>query len=102
MTVRTVATDLRNIEWNHQHRGDGPKLGPRTLDLDLLLNDELVLREVGLCIPRHEIVRHAFVLKPLVEVVGVRRHPLLSTTFAEMWATFDQSWETLMSMALEL
>ena len=101
LPVRTVVADLRNIEWNHRHRGDGPKFGPRALDLDLLLYDDLVLRENGLCIPRDEIVRHAFVLKPLAEVAGDRRHPLLGLTFAELWAAFDQSRETLTPVALE-
>jgi 2-amino-4-hydroxy-6-hydroxymethyldihydropteridine diphosphokinase len=102
LPVRTVAADLRNIEWDHRHRGDGPKLGPRALDLDLLLYDDLILREDGLCIPRYEIVRHAFVLKPLAEVAGDRHHPLLGTTFAELWATFDQSREPLTPVALKL
>ncbi|MFZ1643271.1 MAG: 2-amino-4-hydroxy-6-hydroxymethyldihydropteridine diphosphokinase [Candidatus Contendobacter sp.] len=101
LPVRTVAADLRSIESNHRHRGDGPKLGSRALDLDLLLYDDLILREDGLCIPRDEILRHAFVLKPLADVAGGRRHPLLGLSFAELWAAFDQSRERLTPVALE-
>jgi 2-amino-4-hydroxy-6-hydroxymethyldihydropteridine diphosphokinase len=101
LPVRTVAADLRDIERSHGHRDDGPKFGPRALDLDLLLYDDLALCEDGLCIPRAEILRHAFVLKPLAEVAGNRRHPLLDRTFADLWATFDQSRETLIPVALE-
>ena len=79
-----------------------PKLGPRALDLDLLLYDNLILREDGLHLPRDEILHHAFVLKPLADVAGDRRHPLLGLTFAELWASFDQSWTTLTPVTLEL
>lgn len=101
LAVHAVLARLRKIEEAHQYRGEGPKLAPRALDLDLLLYDDLVLREDGLCIPRDEITRHAFVLRPLAEVAGDRRHPLLDTTFAELWTAFDQSRETLRPVALE-
>lgn len=102
LPVRTVAAALRNIEQTHRHHGDSPKLGPRALDLDLLLYDDLILREDGLHLPRDEILHHAFVLKPLADVAGDRRHPLLGLTFAELWASFDQSWTTLTPVTLEL
>ncbi len=70
--------------------------------MDLLLYDDLILREDGFCIPRYEITRHAFVLRPLAEVAGDRHHPLLGATFAELWAAFDQSRETLQPVALKL
>ena len=33
--------------------------------------------------------------------LGQQRHPLLGLTFAELWAAFDQSRETLTPVALE-
>ena len=101
LTVHAVAASLRDIEAAHR-RGADPKSASRALDLDLLLYDDLVLRESRLRIPRDEIIRHAFVLKPLAEIAGDRRHPLLGATFAELWAAFDQSRETLTPVALRL
>src|SRR3954463_16351464 len=47
---------------------DGPRFGPRTIDLDLLLYDDLVLDEPGLTIPHPRLPGRPFVLEPLEEL----------------------------------
>jgi 2-amino-4-hydroxy-6-hydroxymethyldihydropteridine diphosphokinase len=42
--------------------------GPRTLDLDLLLYDDLLLDEPGLQIPHPRLAERLFVLRPLAEI----------------------------------
>ncbi|MEX0876008.1 MAG: 2-amino-4-hydroxy-6-hydroxymethyldihydropteridine diphosphokinase [Phycisphaerales bacterium] len=42
--------------------------GPRTLDLDILLYDNLILDEDGLCIPHPRLHQRPFVLIPLAEI----------------------------------
>lgn len=49
--------------------------GPRTLDLDILLYGDLVLREAGLTIPHPAIAQRRFVLDPLVEIAPYLTHP---------------------------
>lgn len=100
LAVRALLASLREIEATYRRRGNDSKFAPRALDLDLLLYDDLVLREDGVNIPRDEILRHAFVLRPLAELASNRRHPLLGATFAELWAAFDQSRETLRPVTL--
>jgi 2-amino-4-hydroxy-6-hydroxymethyldihydropteridine diphosphokinase len=49
-------------------RTAGQRFGPRTIDLDLLLYDELELHEPGLVIPHRHLRERAFVLVPLAEI----------------------------------
>lgn len=86
---------LRAIEDAHGRDRSGPKFSSRTLDLDLLLYDDLVLDENGLKLPRGEILKNAFVLWPLAEIAPHRKHPETGTTFAELWTAFDKTKESL-------
>ncbi len=47
---------------------DGPRFGPRTIDLDLLLYGDAVVDEPGLLIPHPRMAERAFVLEPLAEL----------------------------------
>ena len=47
---------------------EGPRYGPRTVDLDLLLIDGVVRDEPGLSLPHPRLHERAFALAPLVEL----------------------------------
>jgi 2-amino-4-hydroxy-6-hydroxymethyldihydropteridine diphosphokinase len=68
---------LQAIERQHGRDRSGPKWGPRTLDLDLLLYGEREVVSDGLVIPHPHLHERAFVLVPLAEIapsVRVPRH----------------------------
>lgn len=58
--------------------------GPRTLDLDIIFYDDLILQDSSLCIPHVEMHKREFVLKPLSEIAPYRRHPVTGKTVQEM------------------
>lgn len=90
-----VAAQLRAIEDNNGRVREGARFSSRTLDLDMLLYDDLILEEGRLQLPRAEITKYAFVLKPLAEIAGQQRHPLTGTTFAQLWAEFPKNAEAI-------
>lgn len=60
------------------------KWGPRTIDLDILFYDELVIKEKGLTIPHPDLENRIFVLKPLCEIAPDFVHPTLKKTVKKM------------------
>lgn len=93
--VQSVYQTLRQIEDEHGRDRSGPRFSSRTLDLDLLLYDDVILNEGKLEIPRDEILERAFVLWPLAEIAPERVHPTAKQSYAELWNTFDKSKEVL-------
>jgi len=75
------------------------RMTARTLDLDLLLYDDRVIREDNLLLPRNDITRYAFVLRPLAELAGNARHPVTGERYADMWAAFDRDSQPLAAVA---
>lgn len=99
--VHSANRALREIEDANGRDRSGPKFSSRTLDLDLLLYDDLVIDELGLKLPREEILHNAFVLWPLAEIAPELTHPEAGKTYAELWQAFDKSRENLKPIAFE-
>ncbi len=74
---------LHEIE-KKAHRERIVRWGPRTLDLDILMYDDLVLEDEDLIIPHVEMQKRDFVLKPLSEIAPNLRHPIYQKTVSQM------------------
>ena len=87
-TVTQVDAALSKIEDENQRDRSAARFSPRTLDLDLLLFDDLMVQDDGLTLPRPEIYQQAFVLKPLADIAGNRIDPKTGQTFGQLWQEF--------------
>jgi 2-amino-4-hydroxy-6-hydroxymethyldihydropteridine diphosphokinase len=86
---------LKKIENENGRVRTGPKYSPRTLDIDILTYGDFVGVEAGVELPRAEITENAFVLLPLAELAPHEFHPLLKTSYAELWASYNQNAQVL-------
>jgi len=89
MSVKELMNLFRQIECDHGRVRGGEKFSSRTLDIDLLLYDELILKEQGIDVPRAEITRYEFVLRPLAELAPDLIHPELKVSMSELWRDFS-------------
>ena len=91
VALDTNLTPLELLHWlqiieKSLHRRRLIHWGPRTLDLDILMYDDLVLETDTLIIPHVEMHLRDFVLKPLREIAPNKRHPIFQKTVAQMEA----------------
>jgi len=91
--VAELATALSPRELHHALRAIEDALGrppghpsgaARTIDLDILLYGERIVREVGLDIPHPRMAQRRFVLEPLVAIAPNARHPVLNLSAADL------------------
>lgn len=74
---------LQNIE-NKLGRIRLEKWGPRTIDLDILLFGNKIIRTKELVIPHPYIQERSFILIPLLEIASQIRHPVTGKSFKEI------------------
>lgn len=77
--IEKEANRERKIHW-----------GPRTLDLDILLYDNLILDTPDLHIPHAEMHMRDFVLLPMAQIAPWKRHPVYGKTVKEMLHDLDK------------
>lgn len=92
-------------------RRDGSRWGPRPIDIDLLLFDDVVLQgasaEPALAVPHPRIAERRFVLQPLCDLAPNLVHPVLGRTVVALLAAcpdaplLDGPWTLPRNIAVE-
>ena len=80
------------IELIHNLSGrerEGEKWESRPLDIDLLLYNDLVIDEQPVRVPRDDVLKYSFVLRPLAELEPDLVHPVTGRTMLDHWQEFD-------------
>jgi 2-amino-4-hydroxy-6-hydroxymethyldihydropteridine diphosphokinase len=99
-TPTQVKQTLERIEALCGRPRGAPKWAPRTMDLDILMYDQLVSDEPGLVLPRPDLLRRAFMLKPLADLAPELLHPTQQRTIGELWAQFPGADHTLVAVTI--
>ena len=100
LSIEQLSKTLRDIEFSHGRSLEAKKFSPRTLDIDILLVDDLIM-ETPVQIPREEICFNAFVLWPLSELAPNIKHPVKQSSIAELWQAFDKTTQQLTKIPLK-
>jgi 2-amino-4-hydroxy-6-hydroxymethyldihydropteridine diphosphokinase len=99
-TARALLEGLMGLEQEFgRDRSAGIANGPRTLDLDLLLLGDSVVREVGLEIPHPRLTTRVFVLAPLAEIAAQVVVPGSGKTVGELLAGLQSGPEAVLRIA---
>ncbi|HEY4369548.1 MAG TPA: 2-amino-4-hydroxy-6-hydroxymethyldihydropteridine diphosphokinase [Steroidobacteraceae bacterium] len=88
-SVAEVRRQTQRIEARCGRPPDAPKWAPRTMDLDILLYGQLISDEPRLILPRPDLVRRPYMLKPMVDIAPLLVHPTQHKTMRELWDAFD-------------
>lgn len=95
LSVEKLSAVLRDIEYAFGRKSNAIRFSSRTLDLDLLLYDDLIRHDEKFDLPRADIMHYTFTLCPLAEIAGEKRHPEIGQSFADLWQSFDKSNQDL-------
>ncbi|MEW5250389.1 2-amino-4-hydroxy-6-hydroxymethyldihydropteridine diphosphokinase [Microbulbifer discodermiae] len=95
LPVGRLAFQLRGIEDANGRLRAGPKFSARTLDIDILVYNDLTGIVDGVRLPRREITKNAFVLQPLAELAPDAVHPVENKTYHQLWSEYDQASQKL-------
>ena len=95
LSVGQISQVLKKLENEHGRDRSAPKFGPRTLDIDIITVDDFVGEYDGVKLPREELLENAFVLLPMVKLIGNELHPETKRSYIDHWHEFDKTKQFL-------
>ncbi|MDR9433721.1 MAG: 2-amino-4-hydroxy-6-hydroxymethyldihydropteridine diphosphokinase [Spiribacter sp.] len=86
-SAEQLAAACREIETEQGRQRGAERFSARTLDIDLLTLGTAIRDDVPI-LPRDEILKYTFVIKPLADVAPDERHPVDGRRYQDIWAAF--------------
>jgi 2-amino-4-hydroxy-6-hydroxymethyldihydropteridine diphosphokinase len=83
LSAEELLARISHVEAELGRQRTQPK-GPRTVDIDILLYDDLIVNSPDLTIPHPSMQERRFVLEPLAELAPDFRHPVFGRTILEL------------------
>ena len=101
-SIYELKNTLNKIENNHGRHFNETKFSSRTLDIDILYYDDLILSDDKVQVPRKEICEYDFVLKPLVDLVPDFIHPIRNISHKEMLSNIKIKKQIITTINMDL
>jgi 2-amino-4-hydroxy-6-hydroxymethyldihydropteridine diphosphokinase len=79
---------------------DAARFSSRPLDIDLLLYDDLIMDAPPIKLPRADVLKYSFVLRPLAEIAPDLAHPESGRSLRDHWQEFDADSHPLVATSL--
>lgn len=83
-SLEAIHRALGDIEHAHGRKRTSERFSPRTLDIDILLYGDLI-QHGDIDVPREELTRSSYILRPLAELAPDVSHPETGERFGQMW-----------------
>lgn len=90
LSIADCVQVFKAIEDRYGRIRDASRYSGRTLDLDLLLYDQVIC-EAPAQLPRDEILDNAYVLLPLAEIAPELIHPVVQQSYLQLWQQYKKS-----------
>ena len=90
MSVGELSRRFKKIEADNGRKASAPKFSPRTLDLDILTWGDATGTLDGVELPRAEILKNAFVLRPLADIAPDELHPVCGESYRSLWQSYQK------------
>jgi 2-amino-4-hydroxy-6-hydroxymethyldihydropteridine diphosphokinase len=92
---------LQQIEALCGRPRDAAKWAPRSMDLDILLYGDEIKNEPGLILPRPDLVKRPYMLKPMADIAPNVVHPTLHKTMRQLWNDFEDKAHAMTVVQLD-
>jgi len=86
---------LKSIEYHAGRTRDSIRFGPRLLDLDIILYDDMVMDLPQLVIPHPRMHKRRFVLKPVCDIDPLINHPVFHCTMQSLLEKIDEEGQRI-------
>lgn len=86
---------IKSIEHAAGRVRDTIRFGPRVIDLDIILYDDVVLEDSRLTIPHPRMHKRRFVLKPICDIDPDINHPVLQRTMLSLLENLDEKGQRI-------
>jgi 2-amino-4-hydroxy-6-hydroxymethyldihydropteridine diphosphokinase len=84
---------IMRLEDIHGRDRSQQRYSNRTLDIDILLYNDLLVNTEELILPRPELLRQDYILKPMVDIAASLLHPSTRKSFLFHWQHMKKSQE---------